>query len=88
MVPGTSATVLVTLATTGEIPSARSTGKLTSVPPPAIALIKPAAIAAKKMSISLKTDMVKISNGKDGESRAIRQKTVNFREMHLLRNFH
>ena len=40
--------MLVTLATTGEIPIAVSTGKVTNVPPPAIAFIIPAAIAAEK----------------------------------------
>jgi hypothetical protein len=87
MVPGTRATVLVTFATTGEIPTASKTGKLTRVPPPAIALIKPATIAAKKTTISLKTDIVKISNGKDGESPPIRQKTVNFLKKTVIMEF-
>ena len=64
MVPGTSATVFVTLATTGDIPIASSTGKLTKVPPPAIAFMKPAVTPAKKTSISFKTDIRKFSEGK------------------------
>ena len=42
--PGTSATALVALAATGETPAARSTGKVSTVPPPASAFIAPATI--------------------------------------------
>ena len=38
---GQSATVLVALATMGEIPSATSAGKVSSVPPPAIEFMTP-----------------------------------------------
>jgi GTP-binding protein LepA len=48
MKPGTRATVFVTLAASGGNPRARSTGKVTSVPPPATALMNPAAKAAKR----------------------------------------
>src|SRR6266568_1942621 len=44
--PGTSATVLVALAATGEMPNASSDGKVTSVPPPASAFMPPASAAA------------------------------------------
>jgi Tfp pilus assembly protein FimV len=44
--PGSSATVLVALAVIGESPAAMSAGKVSSVPPPAMALTKPAASAA------------------------------------------
>jgi hypothetical protein len=47
-VPGTSATVLVALAMIGECPAQMSEGKVSSVPPPATALIIPAAIAEPK----------------------------------------
>src|SRR3954468_16548519 len=40
--PGQSATVLVALAVSGGTPSPMSAGKVSSVPPPAIALIAPA----------------------------------------------
>ena len=46
MNPGHRATVLVTFAATGGIPSAVITGKEISVPPPATALTAPAASAA------------------------------------------
>src|SRR5947209_6727937 len=44
--PGTSATVLVALAATGDSPNANSDGKVTSVPPPASAFMPPASAAA------------------------------------------
>ena len=44
--PGHSATVLVAFATFGSRPSQSSTGKVTSVPPPAIEFIIPATKAA------------------------------------------
>jgi len=50
--PGQRATVLVTLATTTGTPTARSTGKVMSVPPPAKAFTAPASIAATKTAIS------------------------------------
>src|SRR5262249_15148396 len=50
--PGQRATVLVTLATTAGTPTARSTEKVMSVPPPAKAFTAPASIAATKTAIS------------------------------------
>src|SRR5687767_27518 len=47
--PGTTATVLVTLATLGLRPSAISRGKLMRVPPPATELIAPARNAMTAM---------------------------------------
>src|SRR5215207_10443320 len=44
--PGRSATVLVALALSGERPAATSAGKVSSVPPPAIALTNPPSRAA------------------------------------------
>src|SRR5689334_5089671 len=44
--PGSSATVLVALATSGVSPAPTSAGKVISVPPPAIAFTIPAARAA------------------------------------------
>ena len=44
--PGQIATVLVALATVDGSPSQMSVGKESSVPPPAIALMAPAATAA------------------------------------------
>jgi hypothetical protein len=44
--PGRSATVLVAFAVIGERPAAISAGKVSSVPPPAMELTKPAASAA------------------------------------------
>jgi hypothetical protein len=40
--PGQSATVLVALATRGDMPRPMSTGNVRSVPPPAMAFITPA----------------------------------------------
>jgi hypothetical protein len=45
LVPMTSASVLVALAMTGEVPKASRVGKVRSVPPPATALIIPAPTA-------------------------------------------
>jgi len=44
--PGRRATVLVAFAFSGESPAATSAGKVSSVPPPAIALTNPARRAA------------------------------------------
>jgi hypothetical protein len=44
--PGRSATVLVAFAFRGDRPAATSAGKVSSVPPPAIALTNPARRAA------------------------------------------
>src|SRR5215217_4448135 len=44
--PGRSATVLVALAFRGDSPAATRAGKVSSVPPPAIALTNPARRAA------------------------------------------
>src|SRR6185369_1649559 len=48
--PGHSATVLVPFATLGSSPSQIRTGKVSSVPPPAMELITPAANAAHSMA--------------------------------------
>ena len=45
LVPSTSASVLVALATSGGVPKASRVGKVRSVPPPARALTAPAAAA-------------------------------------------
>src|ERR1043166_4273412 len=45
--PGQSATVLVALATSGVTPSPTMAGKVSSVPPPAMALTEAAAAAAR-----------------------------------------
>src|SRR5262249_3600694 len=58
--PGQRATVLVTLATTAGTPTARSTGKVMSVPPPAKAFTAPASIAATKTAIS-STSVISLS---------------------------
>ncbi len=51
MAPGTRATVLVALATTAAAPedpsAANNAGNVSSVPPPAMALIAPASIATR-----------------------------------------
>ncbi len=46
--PGTSATALVAFAATGDTPAASSAGKVSIVPPPAMAFITPAAMAVTK----------------------------------------
>ena len=48
--PGQSATVLVALATSGVTPSPTMAGKVSSVPPPAMAFTAPAAAAATSAS--------------------------------------
>jgi len=48
--PGHNATVLVALATRGVTPSPTMAGKVSSVPPPAIAFTAPAAAAAMNAS--------------------------------------
>jgi hypothetical protein len=50
---GQRATVLVAFALSGGTPSAISAGKVTSVPPPAMAFITPATSAAATTSRSL-----------------------------------
>src|SRR5581483_3084970 len=52
------ASVLVALATTGGVPKKSSVGNVTSVPPPATALIAPAAIAAAANPKISNADMV------------------------------
>ena len=56
-VPMTKATVLVALAITGGVPQRRRTGKVISVPPPAMALTAPAAVAAAKRAKIWESDI-------------------------------
>ena len=53
----TKATVLVALAITGGVPQRRRTGKVISVPPPAMALTAPAAVAAAKRAKIWESDI-------------------------------
>jgi len=52
--PGQIATVLVAFAITGFLPIHRRAGKEISVPPPAMELIVPARVAARKMTSVLR----------------------------------
>src|SRR5436189_6087480 len=70
MNPGHNATLLVTFAATGGIPSAVITGNEISVPPPATAFTAPAASAAAPNS--------KSSAGNDSGMRAVRALTGGF----------
>ena len=56
-VPITRATVLVALAVTGAVPNSSSTGKVIIVPPPATALMSPAAMAARARQMISVGDM-------------------------------
>ena len=68
-VPMTSASVLVALAMIFGVPKKISTGKVTSVPPPATALIAPAAApAAASPSISAGCITGIFPRAEDGES--------------------
>ena len=55
-VPGVRPILFDTLARTGGYPSAKSTGKVTSEPPPATALTIPATMPVRKMMKAVPKD--------------------------------
>ena len=59
MYPGHSATVLVTLAVTADIPPATSAGNVMRLPPPAIALTPPPTSAAPAASTNLGSSVIR-----------------------------
>src|SRR5882757_7847720 len=74
-VPRTSASVLVALATIGGVPNRSSVGNVTSVPPPATALIAPPAAAASISPTISVHDIVRAqSSGASGKAQAGRQR--------------
>src|SRR5580765_1758831 len=79
-VPRTSASVLVALATMGGVPNRRSVGNVTSVPPPATALIAPPAAAASTSPTISVHDIVRAqSSGASGKAQVGRQRRCDYK---------
>ena len=66
--PGTSPTVLLTLATTGENPNASRVGKVMSDPEPTMVLIVPATSPTPVMARASSTDMRRVYRSVRGAS--------------------